>query len=601
MKKELSDKDKQAQQILRMMDKNNLSKSELENIIKSSKKKESNTSHSIDVGSKKFSYAYFSDSHIGCNSFKPEVFDKMIRLINMYKPDFVLNAGDNLEGMSNRPGHVYELTHIGFNQQFNYAVDLFSQINVPIYGIDGNHDCLSIDTEVLTKRGWLFYDEVTSSDEVWSLNDDGVGEWSKINDVIIKEPDDEYMFEVETNNVSIKCTPKHRVFHKKRISNKWKYSRMKDLGNRVILRSSSGNNFKGVDVSDDMIRLVAWVLTDGHIKKDRGYKYFDIYQSKNHDYIESVLDSLGFKYTVIETKPRCKSILGVKIKSALPSRKYHILAEHNKEVLKYIESKDVLPKWLYELNDAQFNVFLKEVVRGDGSKYLRTKKECYVLYGKKSFLDEMQALCNIHGYRAFISLVRDRDYRLNICKVDTASFDVKKSLFKTFNEKIVWCLSVPYTNFFIRRNGKSHFTGNSWYEIKSDQGIIVGNELDKAIGNYKHLGEMEGDLKVDGVDIKLFHANDGTAYAVSYKMQKLVESFSGGEKPAILHSGHYHKSLYMFNRNVHGVESGTLCGQSKFMRGKKIPAHTGFGFVRVWHDGKGSVKRFNHEFVPFYE
>lgn len=281
MKKELSDKDKQVQQILRMMDKNNLSKSELENIIKSSKKKESNTSHSIDVGSKKFSYAYFSDSHIGSNSFKPEVFDKMIRLINMYKPDFVLNAGDNLEGMSNRPGHVYELTHIGFNQQFNYAVDLFSQINVPIYGIDGNHD--------------------------------------------------------------------------------------------------------------------------------------------------------------------------------------------------------------------------------------------------------------------------------------------------------------------------------DWFSSKSDQGIIVGNELDKAIGNYNHLGEMEGDLKVDGVDIKLFHANDGTAYAVSYKMQKLVESFTGGEKPAILHSGHYHKSLYMFNRNVHGIESGTLCGQSKFMRGKKIPAHTGFGFVRVWHDGKGSVKRFNHEFVPFYE
>jgi DNA polymerase II small subunit/DNA polymerase delta subunit B len=263
-----------------LMEKHQLTPSELELIIKNSKKYINNEeTKKLNIGSKKFYYAYFSDSHIGHKEFKPQVYEQMLRLITKYKPDFVFNMGDTLEGMSNRPGHIYELSHIGFSQQFNYAKELLSQIEIPIYGIDGNHD--------------------------------------------------------------------------------------------------------------------------------------------------------------------------------------------------------------------------------------------------------------------------------------------------------------------------------GWYEQKSNIGIIVGEELQRTIPNYNNLGQMEGDLNIDGIQIKLFHGNDGSAYATSYKLQKLIESFSGGEKPQIVHSGHYHKSLYMFLRNVHGLESGTLCGQSKFMRGKKLQAHVGFGFIKVYHDGK-SITRFNHEFVPYY-
>lgn len=141
---------------------------------------------------------------------------------------------------------------------------------------------------------------------------------------------------------------------------------------------------------------------------------------------------------------------------------------------------------------------------------------------------------------------------------------------------------------------------DEWYEKKNNGGIIVGNELESKLKNFTNLGQMEGDLEVNGVHIKLFHGNDGTAYANSYKLQKLVESFSGGEKPNILHSGHYHKALYQFSRNIHGFESGTLCGQSRFMRGKKIQAHMGFGLVTVFHK-KGEVERLIHEWIPYYE
>lgn len=142
---------------------------------------------------------------------------------------------------------------------------------------------------------------------------------------------------------------------------------------------------------------------------------------------------------------------------------------------------------------------------------------------------------------------------------------------------------------------------DQWYFKKNNGGIIVGNELEQRVKNYHHLGQDEADIEIaPGIMVKLFHANDGTAYAMSYKLQKLIESFTGGEKPHIVHSGHYHKHLAMYVRNVFGTESGTLMGQSRWMRGKKIPAHMGFGIMDVYYNKKG-IDRINHLFVPHFE
>lgn len=141
---------------------------------------------------------------------------------------------------------------------------------------------------------------------------------------------------------------------------------------------------------------------------------------------------------------------------------------------------------------------------------------------------------------------------------------------------------------------------DQWFYKKNDSGIVVGEGLEQRVPGYHHLGQDEADLNFNGIKVKLFHAGDGSAYAISYKLQKLIESFSGGEKPHIVLSGHYHKALYMFVRGVHGFECGTLCGQSRFMRGKKLPAHMGFGLVKVYYNSRG-VERLVHEFVPWYE
>lgn len=145
---------------------------------------------------------------------------------------------------------------------------------------------------------------------------------------------------------------------------------------------------------------------------------------------------------------------------------------------------------------------------------------------------------------------------------------------------------------------------DQWFKQKGDIGAIVGQELGARVPNYTHLGEWEGDLEIGAgarkISMKLVHPGDGTAYADSYKIQKRIESLSGGSKPNILHSGHYHKSIYLFRRNVHGFESGTLCGQTQWMRGKGIQAHKGYGIVELKFNEHG-VQSLKHEWVPCYD
>jgi len=91
--------------------------------------------------------------------------------------------------------------------------------------------------------------------------------------------------------------------------------------------------------------------------------------------------------------------------------------------------------------------------------------------------------------------------------------------------------------------------------------------------------------------------------ALSYKGQKYIEAISGGKKPNILIQGHFHKSLYMFYRNIHFFDAGCLCDQTPFMKKTNTPAHVGYWIIDVnmyRRKGKG-IERITSQFVPFYD
>ena len=137
-----------------------------------------------------------------------------------------------------------------------------------------------------------------------------------------------------------------------------------------------------------------------------------------------------------------------------------------------------------------------------------------------------------------------------------------------------------------------------WY-IKSAGAHIV-KDICEAIPNAEFLGDDEGDIWLnDKTNVRLWHGEDGSSYAHSYRLQKVIESFTGGDKPSMLIAGHVHKALYAFDRHVHCISAGCIQRQSKWMRGKRLPSHTGFWIVEMVVNEKG-ISRVRPEFFPFY-
>lgn len=122
--------------------------------------------------------------------------------------------------------------------------------------------------------------------------------------------------------------------------------------------------------------------------------------------------------------------------------------------------------------------------------------------------------------------------------------------------------------------------------------------------DLEYIGHVEADIPFEGIKgkswMRMMHPGGGTAYALSYAPQKIVESFQGGDKPRILLISHYHKLDYSFPREVHCIQMGCTCDQTMWMRKKHIQAHLGGGILDIILAPDGTINRVRVEFITFF-
>ncbi len=158
----------------------------------------------------------------------------------------------------------------------------------------------------------------------------------------------------------------------------------------------------------------------------------------------------------------------------------------------------------------------------------------------------------------------------------------------------------------------THFiTGNDHEGWWQKEGFNFGAYLQmvcERLGrqDMKYIGHVEADVELRAGDfvqrMKIQHPGGGSAYARSYKGQKMVESFQGGEKPAILVQGHYHVSGYSFDRNIHiigmpGFQEQTIFGRTKNLRYEIGGVILEFKMSSV----TGAITRVRPEFNMFFD
>ena len=128
---------------------------------------------------------------------------------------------------------------------------------------------------------------------------------------------------------------------------------------------------------------------------------------------------------------------------------------------------------------------------------------------------------------------------------------------------------------------------------------------DQGRKDLEHIGYMEADIELKrpgGSSIlRVVHPSGGTAYAISYKAQKMGTSYQGGEKPRILCIGHFHKMDYLYWREIFCFQAGCLVDQTSFMRSQLIEAMVGGWIIEAHQNDDGVITRCKGEFVPFFD
>jgi UDP-2,3-diacylglucosamine pyrophosphatase LpxH len=145
-------------------------------------------------------------------------------------------------------------------------------------------------------------------------------------------------------------------------------------------------------------------------------------------------------------------------------------------------------------------------------------------------------------------------------------------------------------------------TGNHDASLYKIAGYDIGRDIANKRSDLIYLGRDCAVVNLTpNCTLELRHPWDGTAYALSYKIQKMIEAMESDSKPNILAVGHYHKAEYLFYRNVHAFQTGCFQGQTPFTRGKGISIHIGGWILTVTVDSEGHVQRISPEFIPYYK
>jgi hypothetical protein len=124
-----------------------------------------------------------------------------------------------------------------------------------------------------------------------------------------------------------------------------------------------------------------------------------------------------------------------------------------------------------------------------------------------------------------------------------------------------------------------------WYAQREGIDIGVRAEQDMRAADrwdWVNLGYQEAHVILENANtgkravLAVVHPGGGSAYALSYSIQKVIESLDGGEKPGVALYGHYHKLHGPMNiRNVFAMQTGCTQDQSLFMRKRRLEAHVG--------------------------
>jgi len=362
------------------------------------------------------------------------------------------------------------------------------KLSVSFYGVRGNHGrCFDKETKLLTINGYKSYDTIKEGDLIptWNIEKNKL-EIKPINKIEIfrKEPN---MMVIEDKHRNLSVTPDHEMLvydykyriHKHPASEA--LTKYQEIPHYIKSKKKDKSN-----ISDNKLRLLGWILTDGGIDK---YGYISIYQSKeiNIPDIKFLLDSLNISYKEHIRQRNIKSICGrLLLKPPKPEHCFKIHTKDSHNLTKILPTK-YIQSWMFKLSDRQVKVLLDTMIRGDGNikqnliqkNGIKRQQEA-VIWGNKEFLELLQGLLVTHGIPCTVNKQTTRNhYYLQIKRSENYFIEPKTIKTVAYND-IAWCVNVDNHTVFTQRKGKPLVSGNTGKDtdVASNWDVMIYMILD---------------------------------------------------------------------------------------------------------------------------
>ena len=338
--------------------------------------------------------------------------------------------------------------------------------------------CIDEKTEILTISGWkkdIRIGDMTASfspktEEIKYTPAIHVHKLRKLNE-------EEYLISLKSQSTDIKVTNNHRLLYKSKGMKQWRIKTAEEsmkLRDGLKIPCAGYLHTKGVPLSDDELRFIGWVMTDGNINKITNG--ITISQGKHQPHLEEIEDVIkkcGFKFSRYEKerKSQYKSnslcVTWTISKGKPRGRDNHLRGWGS---LSPFLSKDIHPS-LMEITKKQFDVLIEAIHLGDGSKQLGqswTRRSYHISTGNKVFAERLQILGIHNGYRSSISVANYNKNPLYIIHLKKqnwmkvgSKYDGRPIMIpEAKSNNMVWCITNNAGTIITRRNGKVAIMGN---------------------------------------------------------------------------------------------------------------------------------------------
>ncbi|MGM0411275.1 MAG: anaerobic ribonucleoside-triphosphate reductase, partial [Bacillota bacterium] len=345
--------------------------------------------------------------------------------------------------------------------------------------------CLSEDTEILTPSGWKKYHELDQGDIIKTFNvEKGFIENKEIKKIFRRKYKGK-MFNIKNRIQDQLISPGHRMVRRIFSSQNYKLEEVEDVNkfkSPQIIPIAADNNIKEIDLNDEEIKLIAWIISEGSLESKGNWKRITIYQSKNknkekYNEIISLLKLLNFEFN---TQEGAKS-LGDTV------TQIRFNAETSRSLLGFFDNdKDIksIPKQLLEMSQRQSRLFLETYIKGDGHE------GCKITVSSKNILHQLQQIIVNSGYGFTVSERQSSGVGkklLYIIRVirhqDTYISNIKEVDYKG----VIWSVNSENETVIAKRNGKVFITGNTPFtnitmdlevpKFMKDDPVIIGGEF----------------------------------------------------------------------------------------------------------------------------